>query len=93
MTAPAARRPRTPGGGAVVKAPKISVGYGTLGRFKRGRPLVVLSLQDNGYGEGSLFGGDSVTNWTCMTAAEAKRLGARLLSAGIRAQRTAPRGR
>lgn len=71
----------------LIKAPRLQIGTGTLGRFKRSRPLVTLSLRDNGYGAGASFGVAPVSNWTCMSAAEARRLGERLINAAARAER------
>lgn len=67
-------------------APRIKVGNGTLGRFKRPRPIVTLGLQDNGYGPGTSFHGEPCGSWTCMSAAEARKLGERLLRAADKAE-------
>ncbi len=68
-----------------MKAPRIVVGQGTLGRFKRPVKIVTLSIQDNGYGPGTCYADEAPRNWSCMTVPETRALANRLLKAADRA--------
>lgn len=66
-----------------MKAPRLQVGQGTLGRFKRSRPLVLMTLRHDGHADNSE---PKVGNWYDMSVREARALAARLLKAAARAE-------
>jgi hypothetical protein len=65
-----------------VKAPRLQVGNGTLGRFQRQRPVVIMTLRGSGYGTEEMI----TPSRHYMTASEARKLANRLLVAADKAE-------